>query len=74
MSNIIELARFRGTTSRQPAASEPVGTITIKWQSDGTHAYTISGQYARSFSLTMQALNQVAARVATDVVRSDPIP
>ncbi|MCT9017135.1 hypothetical protein N6G05_26650 [Cupriavidus gilardii] len=41
MSNIIELARFRGTTSRQPAASEPVGTITIKWQSDGTHAYTI---------------------------------
>lgn len=72
MSNIIELARFRGKVESAHRPPEPPdGTITIKWQADGTHSYSITGQYARSFSLTMQALTQVAARVATEVVRSE---
>lgn len=74
MPNVIDLARYRGKKGAQRQPEPPDGIIMIRWEADGSHSYSISGQYARSFSLTMQALNQVAARVATDVVRSEPLP
>ncbi|MCA7083426.1 hypothetical protein K7G19_07410 [Cupriavidus sp. DB3] len=75
MSNVIELARYRGSVERgQHQPKPPDGTILIQWQPDGTHSYSISGRYAQSFALTMQALNQVASRVATEVVRAESSP
>lgn len=64
MSNIIELARYRGSAQRdQQQPKPPDGTILIQWQPDGTHAYTLTGQYARSVSLTTRALAQLIEEI-----------
>ncbi|NSX05056.1 hypothetical protein [Cupriavidus gilardii] len=71
MSNVIELARYRGSAQReQHQPKPPDGTITIQWQPDGTHAYSISGAYAISRQLAVQALVEVSAELLADIGRA----
>lgn len=70
MSNVIELARYRARL-RPPGAADAAGAITIEWQANGTHAYSISGAYASSRQLAVQALVEVSAQLLVNIGRQE---
>lgn len=67
MSNIIELARFRGTTSRQPAASNASGSIEFQHQVDGTYRVTYTGIYARSAPVAAEHLADALLQLTIEI-------
>lgn len=70
MSNVIELARYRGRSQRDQQS--PVGIrdeIIISLRRDTTHRWELSGAYATSPALAIQALTEVAADIATTALR-----
>lgn len=66
MSNIIELARFRGKSGAQQGPEPPDSTIIIKSLPDGTHSYNLTGHYARSIALTTRTLAQLIEEINSD--------
>lgn len=69
MSNIIELARFRGKSGAQDreADQKRSSKIVIELRADSTHSFSMTGEYATSSVLAVQALVEVSAELLSEV-------
>lgn len=59
------LRRDAGSVSGVQTGAQRVGVISIILQIDGSHQYVRDGAYASSRNLSIQALSEVAADLAT---------
>ncbi|QKS60866.1 hypothetical protein [Cupriavidus gilardii] len=65
MSNIIELARFRGKTGAQQPSND--GSIEFEHQLDGTYRITYKGIYARSAPVAAEHLADALLQLTIEI-------